>query len=252
MQFTNRLKAMIARLFGYNVNKDREEVVHELAEFLRLDPALVKKLLPKGTYLSAEEWKRIVKRVDVDLYDFYSQSEYYIFDLCYGNYWNIGTYVGMILIAMNSKGRILDYGGGVGSQLIISWRTGLRDLTYYDIKGRIFDFAKYRFERRGMRVNMVEASDTEDKLGGTYDTIYCREVLEHVRDPFFHLERLDEHLVKKGRLFLSYHFEKDENHPMHFSHVVNVDKWFRDRGYEAKCVKLFSMLPLKRLRIYVK
>lgn len=237
-------------MFGCDIKRDRREIIYELSEFLKLSPGDVIDLLQKSTKLSAEEWREKFKG-SAEL-DFYSYSKYYIFDLCYGNYWSSNTYLGKALIAKNSFGKILDYGAGVGSQLIMAWNLGFKDLTYYDVNGILFDFAKFRFKKRGMCVRMISASDVEDRLEESYDTIYCLWVLEHVKDPYIHLKRLNKHLKNGGRLFLAYRFGKDEYHPMEFDHNLNIDELLKSWGYEKKSVKLFHIVPLKGVKVYDK
>lgn len=242
----------IARLYGYDIKKEQQEVIKESVMFFNKDVDYIVKILPLSPYLASLEWKTKVKIYEDNPLAYYFSSTYYVFSLAYGNYWNIRSFVGSILIAKHSKGRVLDYGGGIGTQLILAWMEGLRDLTYYDIEGPIFEFAKFRFKRRSIKAEMIPASDEKDNLEGTYDTIICREVLEHVKDPLTHLKRIDKHLNKGGRLFLSYHFERDIIHPMHFKHQIKVTTWLMRRSYVRRHIKLLGLVPLMKITYYQK
>jgi 2-polyprenyl-3-methyl-5-hydroxy-6-metoxy-1,4-benzoquinol methylase len=249
----NFAKHMLIRIYGYNITKDREEIIHDLSSFLNLAPELVRNLLPLGSLKASEFFSKNVKDLSIaSLYSFYSRSVEYLFDLAYGNYWDIGTYAGSILIAKNSKGKILDYGAGIGSQLIIAWREGHHDLSYYDIKGVLFDFAEYRFMKRNMNVKMIPANEYQDNLPEKYDTIICKAVLEHVKDPILHLKRINKHLKLGGRLFLFYYPNKDHLHQMHFVHSIDINKWLLNKGFRRHYVKLFNLIPIRKIMYYEK
>ena len=71
---------------------------------------------------------------------------------------------------------------------------GFKDFTYYDLEGKTMNFAKWRFAKRGIKVQIIKSSDEEDRLEGKYDSIFCFDVLEHVTEPIKHAERLIKHV----------------------------------------------------------
>ena len=105
---------------------------------------------------------------------------------------------------------------------------GLKDLTYYDLEGKIMSFAKWRFTKRRINVRIIKASDEEDRLEGKYDSIFCFDVLEHVTEPIKHAERLLKHLSKNGKLFIQV-AKKSVHYPMHIS-IFDVEAYFPLRG----------------------
>jgi 2-polyprenyl-3-methyl-5-hydroxy-6-metoxy-1,4-benzoquinol methylase len=69
-----------------------------------------------------------------------------------------------------ARGDCLDYGAGVGDLCIELRRKGY-NVTYADVGGKTFEFAKWLFERKNVNIPMINLSkqDLEDK----YDTIIC-------------------------------------------------------------------------------
>ncbi|MBK8190002.1 MAG: methyltransferase [Vampirovibrionales bacterium] len=105
--------------------------------------------------------------------------------------------------AVRSRLKVLDYGCGVGDYGLSLAVFGYR-ITLCDIEGGNLDFARWRFEQRGLTHDVIAVS--EDNLYpdlGAQDIILAGEVLEHVRQPLTVLERCYESLPAGGLLWLS-------------------------------------------------
>lgn len=74
---------------------------------------------------------------------------------------------------------VLDYGGGVGGLTIYLNSRGIK-CDYLDIPSKTFDFAKFRFMKRGLKIKMLNGLD--EIPNGNHDAIICYDVLEHVFD----------------------------------------------------------------------
>lgn len=76
--------------------------------------------------------------------------------------------------------RMLDHGCGAGSHGIYCLQKGA-ELDFLDVDGPLFEYAKYRIERRGLQAGFLFP---ENELADhSYDAIICLEVLEHVANP---------------------------------------------------------------------
>jgi 2-polyprenyl-3-methyl-5-hydroxy-6-metoxy-1,4-benzoquinol methylase len=105
------------------------------------------------------------------------------------------------------RGRVAEYGCGAAPIL-----TGLarlyRDLDVHlvgaDIPHILFHYARWKF-RNDPFVTMVPiAPDDDAPLTGTYDTIFCLEVLEHLPRPIPVLQHFWKVLKPKGHLVFDY------------------------------------------------
>jgi hypothetical protein len=151
--------------------KERNEIIDELAEYLRLPKKEVRWNIEHGEYLAKKEWIDRNPQTPEEIISFYSYAKYYLYDLARNSY-SLDTIIYREQIAKMCKGRVLDYGGGIGD-MCIRVSKYCKDVTYYDLPGNLFNFAKWRFERRNLKVQTIEASDIEDRLIGKYDTIIC-------------------------------------------------------------------------------
>jgi len=185
----------------------------------------------------AYEWKLMNPKSHEEILNFYKITESYPFDLGRYDYFVDDLRERAPRVC---TGRILDYGGGIGDMIIRCAERGLKDLTYYDLEGKIMDFAKWRFAKRGIKVRIVKASDEKDRLEGKYDSIFCFDILEHVIDPIKHAERLLKHLSKNGKLFIQV-IRPTVHHPMHIS-SFDVEAYFSSRGSRKRMSSPLGMI----------
>jgi 2-polyprenyl-3-methyl-5-hydroxy-6-metoxy-1,4-benzoquinol methylase len=199
----------------------QREIIQELSKFAGLSSREVWDELQVAEAKLASEWRRRNPKNHEQILEFYRATKHYVFDLANYDYFAFGPGGALVreCMAMLGRGRVLDYGGGIGDMTIRLANRGCPDLTYYDVNGETMKFAKWRFAQRGLDVAMIEASDEEDRLEGKYDTVFCLDVLEHVCEPLRHAERLVSHLSRRdGRLFLSVG-KPDAEYPMHISTI---------------------------------
>ena len=76
---------------------------------------------------------------------------------------------------------VLDFGGGVGGLCAYLGRRGVV-CDYLDVAGKTFDYASWRFQRRGLQVAMFDASGSGWRPSGPYDGVFAWDVLEHLFD----------------------------------------------------------------------
>ncbi len=102
----------------------------------------------------------------------------------------------------NKQLDVLDIGGGLGNFCIALSRAGHR-CTYSDIPGVIMDFAKKRFQSRGLNIKMVDVRDLPKEK---YQVLLNYDVLEHLVDPISTLVEFALHARENGILFLTADF----------------------------------------------
>lgn len=98
--------------------------------------------------------------------------------------------------------RVLDYGCGVADASVWLALNGAK-VTIVDLQDKKFDFAKWRFAKRKLKVEAIGAVETEKpvRLRGLFDVIIMAEFLEHVRNPQLFLAQALKHLKKGGYLY---------------------------------------------------
>lgn len=196
------------------------EATHEIAQYTGEDPIAVLSKVLDGTRLMADEWDAWHPVTEEQVTAFYSLCRTQIYAMAGYNYCNPSRHLLSIKIAERCRGRVLDFGAGVGDNLIRLWARGLRHLTHVDFAGYTRDFAAWRYAARGMEVVLAAPHELE----GQFDCIICLDVVEHAPDPAAMLERLVSHLCKDGQIFLNVHFGWNEDHPMHFERPVAFDE----------------------------
>ncbi len=94
----------------------------------------------------------------------------------------------------------MDFGAGAGDLCIALASNGL-EVTYCDIGDCLYDFAKWRFEKRHLPVKM--AKGIENLKEEKYDCIFSFDAFEHIKDLPEMLDRLIAHLRPGGSLIFS-------------------------------------------------
>lgn len=134
---------------------------------------------------------------------FYKQCKYYLYEL---PLWNAETnrpaYLYLIIKSYLKKygcHKVLDFGGGTGDLCLELAQRDL-DVTYCDIGEHVFNFARWRFERRKLKVYMVKSLDVlEDQ---SFDAVISFDCFEHLKDLQKFVMRLAS-LVRSGGLLIT-------------------------------------------------
>ena len=231
---------------------DRQE---ELKKFFGLkDTDLIKLYLREGLPSSYRFKRKLVKAFDRNTYTelkikkaYGDASLLYTLRLMLGyeRYSFIMPYLDTIKEYLKrpfDRLNVLDYGCGVSDIGLLFMKLGAK-LTLADLDDKKFNFTAWRFEKRGLRPDMIRIMDTGKypKLeDNRYDIIIATEILEHVRNPLELLKNLTSSLKKDGLLFdsLAGEFEKEVRGD-HLKEAVEIGK---SKEYQDFYKKNYSKL----------
>lgn len=225
------IKNILRRL--YNIWRLRlivdNKIVDEVSEYYELSRKETMRLMKSGRQLNADLWRAFHPKSDQEKNEFYEFTPFYIFELlCWHMQRDQRNFRNAIVEA--AHGEVLDFGGGSGDLTAKLAEVGL-SVTYADVHGKTFDFAKWLFKKRKLSVKMVNLS--KDRLGGKYDTIICIDVIEHVPDPKETLYMIVSLLNRGGSLIIT-NLEVEEileTHPMHNKVDFGAEEYLASHGF---------------------
>jgi 2-polyprenyl-3-methyl-5-hydroxy-6-metoxy-1,4-benzoquinol methylase len=212
----------------------RAELILELSEYLSLPPRAIEDRLHDAASRFTEEWRqRVTDPTDeATVIRFYNESQTEIFDLAQ---WHAEDPIHLralmcLDLAQQRPGRrLVDYGSGIGSDALVFAQAGF-DVTLADVSTPLLSFARWRCERRGHRVKVVDL-----KVAGlprrSYDAAICFDVLEHVLRPARTLRQINRAMETGGLLFVHAPFGADPERPMHVVHEDVITRRMRAVGF---------------------
>lgn len=225
------LKRPLRRIYHkWSIRVD-DETIAFLEKYYNLSRKEIFRLLESSGQSSADFWFCSKPKTSEEIKDFYVSNPFYIFNLIFwhGTRYQIGLRNKLTEL---SRGRVLDYGGGVGDLCYKVHKSGLA-IDYADLEGVTFDFAKSFFDEKGAKINMINLS--KDKILEKYDTIFCIDVIEHVPDPKGLLEELVSFLNPNGQLMITaLESNVSEQAPMHFEIKFNPENYLASLGMKKE------------------
>lgn len=199
-------------------------VIAEYAEFSGLPVAEVEKRINTYKSLTREEWSRVPgASFGEKAKSFYGESAYYICDILYANTSpealsdKLDGFSPLLLKSIRETPgkRLLEFGGGTGVFCELAARMG-KDVTYLDIPGKPYEFAKWRFEKHGLPVRMLLTRPGELDLREDFDVIFTDAVMEHLDDPYTPTAQLASRLAPGGTFVMLVDLSgEEEDMPMH-------------------------------------
>ncbi len=144
----------------------------------------------------------------------------------------------------------MDLGAGVGRDCIAFARLGIAT-THADVPWPGVDFARWRYEQRGLTVRIVDARDIP---GERYSIVGCHDVVEHVEDPIELMVRFVAHLTPGGFCFASFDlFNPIPTHlPKNDFYATFYDALLKNLGMELALGNLNPVqdVAVARMRVY--
>ncbi len=188
--------------------KRKKQALEEICAFTGEEIRTVEEKCEQAGLAATSLWRRNAPETGSEIRRFYQESDFYVYELMKTEY-NGGAdeLVENVLKEVGAGERVLDYGGGCGTLAIALAGAGAK-ASHLDLPGRLLDFASFRFQRRGLQVEVL-ASEQGQPLPGLYDTITCISVLEHLSEPEAVLRNLVEHVRPGGKLILEVDFEEN-------------------------------------------
>ncbi|MFM2304259.1 MAG: hypothetical protein RLZZ135_1669 [Cyanobacteriota bacterium] len=162
---------------------------------------------------------------------FYQENvgEAYLFELAT---WHLTStdYIGdtLRLIADRARGRVLDFGGGIGTHSIAAALCPeVSQVVYCDINPINYHFVQHRIKQLGLESKI--SCCTELAANETFDTINCFDVMEHLPDPSEQLLQFHQMLAPSGRMVTNWYFYQGVNRefPFHLDDVEIIDRFFK-------------------------
>ena len=141
-------------------------------------------------------------------------------------------------IAHHRPLRILDFGCGIGIPAFALAEKGHK-ITAMDIRGTgTLDFLRWRANKHGVPIEVVESEGGVPELKGEYDAIIAMDVLEHIPEWQQVLERFAFHLREDGMLFANNAILDDMTQPEHYE--------LRPKEFIKACAET-SLMPFTQI-----
>ena len=119
---------------------------------------------------------------------FYRTSSAYLYNLtAFAMTETKVPYLHELVEHLDPGARILDYGCGIGSDGLMLLEAGYR-VEFADFDNPSTEYLRWRLEGRGLTAPIHRVDRT---VPGGFDAVYSFDVIEHVRDPFAFLHKLE-------------------------------------------------------------
>jgi len=205
----------------------RPSELEELADYLQLPLSQVAVLCSLGTSLVAARWRALAPSSQEEVRAFYAHCSEYLYDLVF---WHLGDeYRSLLhLLAEETGGRCLTFGGGTGSEALYLAERG-NETWYMDVPGSpVWRFARWRAQRRGLEVRFVERWPA----GAELDCVVAFNVFgsltpQELADV---LPEMASSLRPGGRLYCNNDFSPSPTHPYMFDNSALWDSLMRRLG----------------------
>jgi len=181
---------------------------------------------PKGPKETTSEALRV----------FYAQSIRYLYESTYTEgYLDHQRLAQTVLrwIQGGDRQPVLDFGGGGGGLALALAKAGV-EVEYADVPGVLTDFVRWRFERHGVSIPILDVAQPLPKR--RYGSILAVDVLEHLSNLEEDLNRLSCALRPGGWLVVTHSFGGDD--PLHlassqvFADWDRFNRWMESRGWD--------------------
>jgi SAM-dependent methyltransferase len=207
--------------------QDAFNLKQHLQDFLGLDPAALEQRLQQSKQELAVMGHRDFDWNATDQFYSHQVGDIYLFEL---GAWHLASqdHIGdtLRLIHDHLQGRVLDFGGGIGTHTIAAGLCpGVTEVVYCDINPIHQQFVQYRVEQLGL-ADKIHCCLGE--VTGEFDAIICFDVLEHLPDPTQQLMQFHKQLSPQGRIILNWYFFKGfaQEFPFHLDDPQLVEQFF--------------------------
>jgi cyclopropane fatty-acyl-phospholipid synthase-like methyltransferase len=209
--------------------QDAFNLKQHLQQFLNIDEQKLERKFATALEDLAELGRRDFNWDEASKFYQENVGEAYLFELAT---WHLTStdYIGdtLRLIADQSRGRVLDFGGGIGTHAIAAALCpDVSQVVYCDINPINYNFVQHRIQQLGLGSKI--SCCTELAATETFDTINCFDVMEHLPDPSAQLLQFHQRLAPSGRMVTNWYFSKGANQefPFHLDDPEIIDQFFK-------------------------
>ncbi|MDN5859083.1 MAG: class I SAM-dependent methyltransferase [Pseudonocardia sp.] len=201
---------MFSRILQLDGRSVRDSVLDDLATYHGISVEEARRRALHWEEASVDEWEAVDGSASDDArVNFYRTQQSWSFDLLWWAYLQSAGYADPAsvlayrwLLQYSPGRRHLDFGSGVGitSQLFEEggWTT-----TSADLSSTLLDFAQFRLERRGHKVEHIDLAESS-LPAGAYDAITAIDTLAHVPDVHATARQLHAALRREGYLIANF------------------------------------------------
>ena len=200
--------AALAKELSLFTGRSMQEVIARLESELRDHAGCMAEEWTKRRPITARQIERFYEETDAYLYELLIDGE---------NPFRHETRNAM-MEALRKSGarRVLEFGGGIGTDAMWFTRAGWQ-WTYYDLPGgHTFRFASWRFQKQQVPVTVV----THPGQSRDNDAVISVEVFEHLPNLLSALRDINRALRLGGLLIFSESFGKTVRHPLHLTRTA--------------------------------
>ncbi len=229
----------------------KETLIKENIDYLKWNrEQVLSRWGEKGTEKTKEKWEIEKPKTEKEIKNYYNTLRLYIPEL--SSWHALSKNIAlmkiidfMLLCKKNKKKIFLDYGGGIGSNVIFFNHYGFNS-TLADISNEMLNYSKWRIKRHMKNVDFIDLKEKSLPINA-FDCATCIEVLEHLIDPLSAMKKIHKSLKIKGLILITTPFYKDEKRPQHLVHDMRIADKFNDLGF-----KIFSINKDKMFRVLEK
>jgi len=211
MNLLDKITEEICDCFGYNEEQVKDRLVYELFE------------TGYNVKQAAKDFGVTPHRYNEKMEEFYKNTDAFVFEGIIDNEKPYRKLISNRIVKMIDKYfnkakevKILDLGGGVGSDCINLAKNGYRNIAYFELDGPSCKFAKYRFNRYGITNSIGIINELSKIPKYSFDVVISVEVLEHIKNPKAIIKKIYNYLKKEGISIITESFNRIEpNFPTH-------------------------------------
>jgi len=202
-----------------------------LSSYLNVDMKEIDSLISTGTKNMASLHPGALREDTVR--DFYAEKvgNAHLFDLAS---WHLGSsdYIAdtIRLEKMFACGRVLDFGGGIGTHSIAAAALSKVDHVFFvDLNPFNRDFVRERAKKLGISELISVHKDLGSVAEVEFDTVICFDVLEHLSNPSQQLLDFKKRMSKNAVALMNWYFYKGSKgeFPFHFDDKDLVESFFQ-------------------------
>ena len=201
-----------------------------LSKFLKISLSEIESKLPNGVKeLAALHPGSLDPEKAEEFYEI-TVGDAHLIDLAA---WHLGSadYIAdtLRLQEMFAKGKVLDFGGGIGTHALAAASLSAVEHVYFvDLNPQNREFVRARAKFLGLENSISVYRDLESVGDTKFDTLICLDVLEHLPDPSKQICSFIKKLNNNSISLLNWYFYKGEKgeYPFHFDDPKLINEFF--------------------------